>query len=60
MLDYTSSKRKVDALKKGEKVSTEKLGFAQDQLTQHKMIYEEVNSDICEDLPALWDRLVYC
>ena len=58
MLDYTRSKRSLDSLKKGEKISPEKLGLAQDDYTQNKMIYEEVNSELCDDLPELWNRFI--
>ena len=65
LLDYTRAKRSLDQLKKGDKISPEKLGFAQDNFTQNKMVYEEVNSELCEDLPELWNRsvkleLVFC
>ena len=58
LLDYTRSKRSLDSLKKGEKISPEKLGLAQDDYTQNKMIYEEVNSELCDDLPELWNRFI--
>ncbi|KAL5256803.1 hypothetical protein ACHWQZ_G011910 [Mnemiopsis leidyi] len=55
LIDYTRAKRSLDQLKKGDKISPEKLGFAQDNFTQNKMVYEEVNSELCEDLPELWN-----
>ena len=59
LIDYTRAKRSLDQLKKGDKISPEKLGFAQDNFTQNKMVYEEVNSELCEDLPELWNRSVF-
>ena len=58
LIDHTRTKRTLDTLKKGDKISPEKLGFAQDNYMQNKIVFEEVNSELCEDLPAFWDRLV--
>eukprot|EP00116_Pleurobrachia_bachei_P005068 sb/3465330/ len=55
LLDYTRCKRNLDTLKKGDKISHEKLGLAQEEFTEHKMIYEEVNNELSEDLPQFWD-----
>ena len=56
LLDYTRAKRNLDTLKKGEKISQDKLGFAQDDYTQQKMIYEEVHNELTDDLPEFWER----
>ncbi|XP_063674971.1 amphiphysin-like isoform X3 [Bolinopsis microptera] len=55
LIDHTRTKRTLDTLKKGDKISPEKLGFAQDNYMQNKIVFEEVNSELCEDLPAFWD-----
>lgn len=55
LLDYTRAKRNLDTLKKGEKISQDKLGFAQDDYTQQKMIYEEIHNELTDDLPEFWE-----
>ena len=93
LLDYTRCKRSLDTLKKGDKISSEKLGMAQvglnshymcyiapsqsyyhvlycsfakllsrvlqEEYSEHKMIYEELNNELCEDLPEFWNRYTF-
>lgn len=55
LIDYTRAKRQLDNLKKGDKISPERLGLAQDNFTQNKLVYDEVNQELCEDLPEFWN-----
>ena len=56
LLDFTRCKRNLDAVKKGEKISQQKLGAAQEEYSEHKMIYDELNNELGEDLPDFFAR----
>jgi len=55
LLDYNRCKRTLDIIKSKDTIKEDKLGKAQEDYSQHRMIFEEVNSELCEDLPEFFN-----
>ncbi|XP_075333446.1 myc box-dependent-interacting protein 1b isoform X2 [Odontesthes bonariensis] len=58
MVDFDSARHHFASLQKGKKKDEAKIAKAEEDLGRAQKIFEELNVELQDELPALWDRRV--
>uniref|UniRef100_A0AAQ6ABR5 Myc box-dependent-interacting protein 1 n=1 Tax=Amphiprion ocellaris TaxID=80972 RepID=A0AAQ6ABR5_AMPOC len=58
MVDFDSARHHFASLQKGKKKDEAKIAKAEEELGRAQRIFEELNVELQDELPALWDRRV--
>ncbi|KAM6893565.1 myc box-dependent-interacting protein 1b isoform 4-T4 [Xenentodon cancila] len=58
MVDFDSARHHFASLQKGKKKDEAKIAKAEEELGRAQKIFEELNVELQDELPALWDRRV--
>ncbi|XP_072233939.1 myc box-dependent-interacting protein 1b isoform X1 [Leuresthes tenuis] len=58
MVDFDSARHHFGSLQKGKKKDEAKIAKAEEDLGRAQKIFEELNVELQDELPALWDRRV--
>lgn len=58
MVDFDSARHHFASLQKGKKKDEAKIAKAEEDLGRAQRIFEELNVELQDELPALWDRRV--
>ncbi|KAM9766702.1 myc box-dependent-interacting protein 1b isoform 6-T6 [Menidia menidia] len=58
MVDFDSARHHFGSLQKGKKKDEAKIAKAEEELGRAQKIFEELNVELQDELPALWDRRV--
>ncbi|XP_035501825.2 bridging integrator 2a [Scophthalmus maximus] len=60
LVDYDSSRHHLEALQTAKKRDDVKINKAEEEMNYAKTVYEGINNDLKEELPALYDSRVGC
>ncbi|XP_037617385.1 myc box-dependent-interacting protein 1b isoform X5 [Sebastes umbrosus] len=58
MVDFDSARHHFSSLQKGKKKDEAKIAKAEEELGRAQKIFEELNVELQDELPALWDNRV--
>lgn len=58
MVDFDSARHHFSSLQKGKKKDEAKIAKAEEELGRAQRIFEELNVELQDELPALWDNRV--
>ncbi|XP_029282575.1 myc box-dependent-interacting protein 1b, partial [Cottoperca gobio] len=58
MVDFDSARHHFGSLQKGKKKDEAKIAKAEEELGRAQKIFEELNVDLQDELPSLWDNRV--
>ncbi|XP_051947612.1 bridging integrator 2-like [Xyrauchen texanus] len=60
LVDYDSTRHQLAGLKTAKKTDDIKIGKAEDEMNAAKMIFEDINRELKEELPLLFDSRIGC
>ncbi|XP_051517684.1 bridging integrator 2-like isoform X2 [Myxocyprinus asiaticus] len=60
LVDYDSTRHHLTGLKNAKKRDDIKIGKAEDEMNAAKMIFEDINRELKEELPILFDSRIGC
>lgn len=60
LVDYDSTRHHLTGLKNAKKKDDIKIGKAEDEMKAAKMIFEDINRELKEELPILFDSRIGC
>ncbi|XP_046886701.1 myc box-dependent-interacting protein 1b isoform X2 [Hypomesus transpacificus] len=58
LVDYDSARHHFASLQKGKKKDDVKMAKAEEELARSQKVFDEINVDLQEELPALWNSRV--